>query len=121
MSSMKLLTSRAAAIAALRPGTGSNVRSAAEVSLPAVLTRYRTITFQVRLGYCEDTLEETLQTLLDRGANYQEIWPGIFEARVPAELDTQPYIAILEMATDAISNVEPQTELGITIAIAPEE
>jgi hypothetical protein len=64
-------------------------------------------------------LEDILQLLDDRGASYSHE-EGIFEVRIPAEFDPQPYIAAMEMATDAITEVELQPE-PITVVCGPQE
>ena len=108
-------------MAALRPGTGS-ISSAPGRALQAVLISYQIVTFRIRDYYDETTLEEAFQTLLDRGASYHKIeeQSGFYEVRIPAEFDPQPYIATLEMATDAIADIEPQDELRIVICGTPE-
>jgi hypothetical protein len=61
-------------------------------------------------------LEEAFQTILDRGAQYYKIDDGSrYEVRIPAEFDPQPYIATLEIATDAITDIELETELRTVI------
>ncbi|KKL97881.1 hypothetical protein LCGC14_1829990 [marine sediment metagenome] len=85
--------------------------------MEATLVSYQIVTFRIRDYYDELTLEEAFQTLLDRGASYHSIeeQSGFYEVRIPAELDPQPYIATLEMATDAIADIELQDELRIAI------
>lgn len=83
----------------------------------AHVVSYKLITFRVRTFYCEQTLEEALQTIVDRGADYfdDKDDPSIFEVRIPAEFDPEPYVATLEMATDAITDVELQPGLRTVI------
>ena len=90
--------------------------------LQAVLISYRIVTFRIRVAYDEMALEEAFQTLLDRGASYHKIEgrPGFHEVRIPAEFDPQPYTAALEMATDAIADIELQPELRMVICGPPE-
>jgi len=111
MSSTKTPTAHEKAIAALSPATGSNTRHLDHPAQAALVSHW-IATFRVRDFYCEDTLEEILQTLRDRGADYFDNFtdPGIFEVRIPAEFDPQPYIAAMEMATDAITDIELQAE-----------
>lgn len=82
---------------------------------------YRVITFRVHAFYDEWELEVALQTLIDRGADYfdDKDSPAEFEVRIPAEFDPQPYIATLEMATAAITDIELQPELRTMIYAAP--
>ncbi len=64
-------------------------------------------------------LEEAFQAILDRGAEYYKIEDGsLYEVRIPAEFDPQPYIAALEMATDAIADIELETELRAVVCVA---
>jgi len=67
-------------------------------------------------------LEEALQALEDRGAEYfdDENNSSIFEVRIPAEFDPQPYVATLKMATDAITDIDLQPELRTMICAATE-
>jgi hypothetical protein len=62
-------------------------------------------------------LEEAFQAILDRGAQYYKLEDksGFYEVRIPAEFDPQPYIAALEIATDAITDIELETELRAVI------
>ncbi len=113
MSSTKTQTSHESAIAALRPGTGATNRLPDQAPLAASPVSYQIATFRIRDAYDEMELEEAFQTILDRGAEYYKLedGSGLFEVRIPAEFDPQPYIAALEMATDAIADIELQTEL----------
>ncbi len=90
--------------------------------MEATLVSYQIVTFRIRDYYDEIALEEAFQTLLDRGASYHKIkeQSGFYEVRIPAEFDPQPYIATLEMATDAIADIELQDELRIAICGTPE-
>ncbi len=121
MSSTKTQTSQEIAIAALRPGTGSTTKAPGP-ELPAILVSYWIATFRIRDCYDELALEEAFQALLDRGADYCKIErkPGFYEVRIPAEFDPQPYIAALEMAKDAITDIELQAEPRMVTSGTPE-
>jgi hypothetical protein len=89
---------------------------------PAQLTSYRIVTFRLCDIYDGKELKEALQTMVDRGAEHMKDPddPYMFEVRIPAEFDPHPYIATLEMATNAIAVVETQNELRTVVAVAPE-
>ncbi len=120
MFSTKILTPHESAIAALRPGIGSTI-SAPALTQQVTSVSCQVITFRIQDCYDEIVLEEAFQTLLDRGGDYYKIEgkPGFYEARIPAEFDPQPYMAVLKMATDAITDIELQTELRIEIGSVP--
>jgi hypothetical protein len=80
----------------------------------ATLVSYHIATFRIRDCYDDWEFGDLLQMLDDRGAEYTHE-EGIFEVRIPAEFDPQPYIAAMEMATDAITEVELQTELRTVV------
>ena len=121
MSLTKILTTQEAAIDVLRPGTGST-STHRSLAPPALLASFRIVTFRLCDIYDGKELEEALQTLVDRGAGWSKDPddPYMFEVRIPAEFDPHPYIATLEMATNAIAVVETQKELRTVVIVAPE-
>ena len=122
MSLTKIPTAHERAIELLKPGTGSTLLLTAGPvqELQATLASYHIATFRIRDCYDDWELGDLLQTLADRGADYTHE-EGIFEVRIPAEFDPQPYIAAMEIATDAITEVELQTELRTEICGPQEE
>ena len=120
MSLTKILTPQEAAIDVLRPGTGLTSTPRRRAPL-AQLASYRIVTFRLCDIYDGEELKEALQTLDNRGAMWSKDPddPYLFEVRIPAEFDPQPYIATLEMATNAITTVETQKELRTVVFVAP--